>query len=182
MLRAVNRILLGLCLAAVCLSSCENDEQQVTDLTKRVVMVEEGKDIISFLSQKGVMKAKLVSPLLLRYQTDSIYSEFPDSLHVDFYDDSTRIETQLNALYGKYIETYNRIYLRDSVVVFNVSGDTLRCPEMWWDQARAMFYNDTTWRLDSKNGTHLVGTGGFEATQDLKRITFKNPRGVFPGE
>lgn len=169
-------------LAVFFLVSCENDEKQVADLTGRVVMVEEGKDITSYLSQKGVMKAKLVSPLLYRYQADTIYSEFPDSLHVDFYDDSTRVETQLNALYGKYIETYNRIYLRDSVVVFNVEGDTLRCPEMWWDQSKALFYNDTTWRLDSRNGTHLKGTGGFEASQDLKRITFKNPRGVFPGQ
>ena len=171
-----------LLIASLVFTSCENDARQVADLTGPVILVEEGRNITSFLSQNGVMKAKLIAPLLLRYQADTVYSEFPDSLHVDFYDDSLRVETQLNALYGKYIETYNRIYLRDSVVVFNSSGDTLRCPEMWWDQSKALFYNDTTWRLDSKNGTHLVGTGGFEASQDLKRITFKNPKGVFPGE
>ncbi|MBI1341960.1 MAG: LPS export ABC transporter periplasmic protein LptC [Terrimonas sp.] len=161
-------------------AGCENDEAEVNEFSRKVIMVEEGKNIISYLSQNGTMKAKLVSPQLFRFQADTLYSEFPDSLHVDFYDDSLQVETQLNALYGKYYETLNMVYLRDSVVIHNIGGDTLRCPEMWWDQAKAKFYNDTTWRLDTKNGTHLKGNGGFEATQDLKSIIFKDPKGVFP--
>mgnify|MGYP001184703822 CR=1 FL=1 len=160
--------------------SCENDEKKVSDFTRKVNMVEEGRDINSYLSQGGVMKAMLTAPVLKRYETDTVYSEFPDSLHVSFYNDSTRVETQLSALYGKYYESLNKVYLRDSVLVFNIDGDTLRCPEMWWDQSKQLIYNDTLWRLDSKNGTHLSGTVGFEATQDLKSIIFKHASGVFP--
>jgi len=144
------------------------------------MLQEEAKNIESYLSLGGKMKAKLTSPLMLRFQADTVYSEFPRSLHVEFYNDSTSVETELGALYGKYYEVLNKVYLRDSVIVFNIKGDTLRCPEMWWDQNLQKFYNDTTWQLDSKSGTHLKGHSGFEASQDLRSIIFKEPKGVFP--
>jgi hypothetical protein len=160
--------------------SCENKQKDIDEATKRLILEEEARNIETFLSLGGEMRAKLTSPLLRRSQGDTIYSEFPQSLHVDFYDDSARVETELSALYGKYYEILNKVYLRDSVVVFNVKGDTLRCPEMWWDQDRQKFYNDTTWQLDTKGGTHLKGDSGFEASQDLRTIIFKQPKGVFP--
>lgn len=160
--------------------SCENKQKDIDDATKRLILTEEARNIESYLSLGGKMKAKLTSPLMVRVQGDTIFSEFPQSLHVDFYNDSTLVETQLGALYGKYFEILNKVYLRDSVIVFTVKGDTLRCPEMWWDQDRQKFYNDTSWRLDSKSGTHLKGNSGFEATQDLRTIIFKQPKGVFP--
>lgn len=160
------------------LLSCENDPRVLKEWTESKVMVEEARNIESFLSQQGEMKARLVSPLMLRYLTDTIYVEFPESLHVDFYDDSTEVESQLDALYGKYFETQNKVYLRDSVVVFNREGDTLRTPELWWDQNQQKFFTDKPARLDGKD-KHIVGNQGLEASQDLKTIIFKYPTGPF---
>ena len=96
--------ILGCCF----LFSCENDEKQIEELTKDVTLVEEGKNIVSYLSQEGKMKARLTAPLMLRYQKDTIVVEFPNSLHVDFYDDSTKIETVLDSKKGKYFENSAR--------------------------------------------------------------------------
>ena len=123
-----------LCFALFLFSGCENDPKDIDNWTKRVDMIEEAKNIESYLSQGGTLRAKLISPLMYRYQKDTIYTEFPKTLHVDFYDDSMRVESRLTALYGKYMENLNKVYLRDSVTVINVEGDTLRCPELWWDQ------------------------------------------------
>ncbi|TAL46765.1 MAG: LPS export ABC transporter periplasmic protein LptC [Chitinophagaceae bacterium] len=141
-------------------------------------MTEEARDIESYMSQQGQMRAKLTSPFMIRYITDTVYVEFPKTLHVDFFDDSTLVETRLDALYGKYYESLNKVYLRDSVRVINRDGDTLRCPELWWDQTLQKFYTDKPARLDG-NDKHLVGNQGLEATQDLKVITFKYPTGPF---
>ena len=121
---------------------CENDEKTINDLTKKVMLKEEATNIESYLSQNGKTKAKLKAPLMERVAGDTLYVEFPHSLHVDFYNDSTRIETVLDSKYGKYFENLGKVYLRDSVVVITMKGDTLKSPDLWWDQNTKLFYTD----------------------------------------
>ncbi|MGB3005245.1 MAG: LPS export ABC transporter periplasmic protein LptC [Chitinophagaceae bacterium] len=158
-------------------SSCENDVKKVNDWTKHVVMTEEATQVESFLSQDGKMKARLTAPIMLRVAADTLYMEFPKSLHVDFYDDSTKIETKLDCKYGKYLEAFNKVYLKDSVVVINVKGDTLKCRDLWWDQNTKLFYSENYSEYRTKE--KLVNGGkGIEATQDFSRVTFKEVTGV----
>jgi len=159
-------------------SSCENDPKVIENWTKKAELREEAKTVESYLSQAGVMKAKLTAPLMYRYQRDTIFTEFPNTLHVDFYDDSVRVESWLTANYGIYYDNLNKVFLRDSVMVINKDGDTLRTPELWWDQNMQKFYTDKPARLDGKD-KHLTGTQGLEATQDLRSIQFKYPIGPF---
>ena len=62
-------ILTGCCF----LLACENDADKVKDWTKKVIMQEEATDIDSYLSQNGVMKARLKAPKMIRYYADTIY-------------------------------------------------------------------------------------------------------------
>ena len=116
-----------------CFTSCENDPREIENWTRKAELKEEAKTIESYLSQSGVMKAKLTAPLMYRYQKDTVYTEFPN---------------------------------------------TLRCPELWWDQNQQKFYTDKPARLDGPD-KHITGNQGLEATQDLKVIQFKYPTGPF---
>jgi LPS export ABC transporter protein LptC len=156
---------------------CENDVKTINDLTKNVVTREEGKNIESYFSQEGKMKAKLTAPLMYRVNADTVYAEFPHTLHVDFYNDSSKIETRLDSKYGKYFENLNKVYLRDSVLVINVKGDTLRSPDLWWDQNTKLFYTDKYAIYHGVN-KNIYGGKGMVATQDLSSITFKQPTGT----
>jgi LPS export ABC transporter protein LptC len=157
--------------------ACENDEKKIKVLTENVVMKEEAIDIESYLSQSGKMKAKLKAPLMYRVSADTLYVEFPNSMHVDFYDDSTKVETWLDSKYGKYYEGLGKVYLRDSVVVITVKGDTLRSPDLWWDQNTKLFYTDK-YVVYHGMGKNINGGKGLVATQDLKSLTFNNPDGT----
>ena len=159
------------------LGSCENDDKVIDDLTKKVILREEAINIESFLSQDGKMKARLTAPLMYRVAADTVYTEFPKTMHVDFYDDSAVIETWLDCKYGKYFENLNKVYLRDSVVVINVKGDTLKSPDLWWDQNTKLFYTDkyAEYRTRDKK---IFPSKGIEATQDFSRVTFRYPTGV----
>jgi len=159
-------------------TSCENDPKEIENWTKKAELKEEARTIESYLSQGGVMKAKLTAPLMYRYQRDTIINEFPETLHVDFYNDSVQVESKLSANYGIYYENLNKVFLRDSVIVINNEGDTLRCPELWWDQNQQKFFTDKPARLDGVD-KHITGNQGLEATQDLKIIQFKYPTGPF---
>ena len=146
-------------------------------MTETKVMTEEAKNIESYLSQDGVMRAKLKAPLMLRVLGDTLYIEFPQSLHIDFFDTAATVESWVDAKYGKYYENLNKVYLRDSVMVINTQGDTLKCPELWWDQNKKMFYTDKYAEYHTRN-EHIYGGKGMEASQDLKTIIFKQPTGT----
>lgn len=160
------------------LSGCENDIKQVQELGKKKASVEEAINMESFMSEKGRMKAKLKAPLMLHYQGDSNRFTFPKSLHVDFFDSTLNVESQLFAKYGQYMENQDKVYLRDSVVVFNVKGDTLFCDDLWWDQTKQIFYTDKHILIHKLSGDIIPGDG-LTARQDFTKYTIIRPYNSF---
>ena len=159
------------------LSACENDIAVIQGLSKKTEGVETGKQIESYMSQAGKMKAKLTAPIMKHYQTDTPYVEFPNTLHVDFYNDSLKIESRLDARYGRYKESENKVFLKDSVRIYNISGDTLWCRELWWDQQKEQFYTDKPIRIHKKDGTIINGANGLEAAQNFTWYVIYNNTG-----
>lgn len=173
----IKHLLTACLLGCVFLLACENDVNDVKAFGKKLPGIEEGKNIESFLSQNGKIGAKLTAPLLLRYQGDSARkTEFPNSLFVEFYDDSMKVESKLSAKYGRYLQNESKVYLRDQVVIYNVKGDTLYCDELYWDQNLAQFYTSTPVTLIQNYPYKQKGryANGFRSNQDLTDITFFN--------
>lgn len=156
--------------------ACENDMNVVRDLGRKKASIEEGRNIEILLSMNGKMRARLTAPLLLRYQGDSApKAEFPNSLHVDFFNDSMKIESQLNAKYGRYLENENKVFLRDNVVAFNIKGDTLFCEELYWDQTLEKFYTDKKVTISKDFRRSLfIGLNGMTCKQDLSGLILYN--------
>lgn len=154
--------------------ACENDVNEVKELGKKKPGIEEGKNITSYLSMGGKMKAKLTAPLLLRYQGDSaLKSEFPKTLFVEFYNDSMKLESTLRANYGRYLENENKIFLRDSVVIIRINGDTLETSELTWDQTLGKFHTDKPVVTSQRNPRQkLYAKSGFSSNQNLTNITY----------
>jgi LPS export ABC transporter protein LptC len=159
------------------LASCENDPDVVNRTNERKPAIEEAFNIQSFLSTNGKQRAKLVAPYMMRVTLDTSYLEFPRSLHVRFFDSTGQVESQVDALYGKYLETQSKVYLRDSVVAFSIKGDTLRTPDLWWDQNTKKFYTDKVVRFKSASKI-IYGGKGFEANQDLSHYTIFQTTGI----
>ncbi|HEU0110205.1 MAG TPA: LPS export ABC transporter periplasmic protein LptC [Flavisolibacter sp.] len=156
---------------------CENSQRSLDEWKEQKEMVEEARDIQTFFSQGGNMRSKLTAPLMLRYAGDTVMVEFPKSLRMIFFDSVGREQSRLDARYGKYMENLNKAYLRDSVVVANVNGDTLWTPDLWWDQNTQRFYTDKKVRIYQK-GNRIFGGKGLEARQDLSDIIIKQPTGT----
>jgi LPS export ABC transporter protein LptC len=167
-------IIFGSCLF---MQACENSEKEIQDWTSKKVMVEEAIRVQTLFSSGGKLKANLKAPLMLRYEIDTSYVEFPKTLHVDFYDSLEKKESNLDSRYGKYFETLGKVFLKDSVVVANIKGDTLKCPELWWDQNTKKFYTDKYVRLKT-NDKQIYGGSGFEADQDLTRWSIYDTKGI----
>jgi LPS export ABC transporter protein LptC len=171
----LQRYYIGAAFIAGCffVCSCENDMREVQALGQKAIGVEEAKNIESYFSQGGKVKARLVAPFMLRYQRDTPKVEFPKNLFVNFYNDSLKVESVLSAKYGTYLENDNRVFLRDSIVVFNVTGDTLFCNDLYWDQQKGIFYTDKKVIIKKPGGQLMYGKG-LVATQDFKSYTIRS--------
>jgi len=154
--------------------SCHNNYQEVQDLAKKKIPIDKATNVESYLSQDGIVKAKLVAPEMTMVRSDTPKTEFPKSLHVDFYD-SVKIQSKLFAKYGLYYNNKRLIYLRDSVIVFNVQGDTLRCEELWWDQDKELIY--TTVPVHIRKPDERIDGTGLTADQNFTHWTITNAKG-----
>lgn len=171
------KLMAALFTSCLFLFSCENDLAEVDALMKKQTAVEEAFQVTSYLSQEGLMKAKLTSPYMIRHQADSAYLEFPRTMHVDFYNDSLVIESILDAKYARYREYEDKVYLRDSVVVINkLRGDTLKTDELWWDQNTQEFYTDKAVEIRQPDKT--VYGNGLKAAQDFSWYDIFNITGT----
>jgi LPS export ABC transporter protein LptC len=157
------------CLFVPFIAGCVNDEKQVNSLFERRIGVDEATSIVSYMSQGGRMKAKLTSPRMLRFQDTLPRMEFPDGLHVDFFDTTLQVENQVDSRYARYLEMQNKVLLKDSVRVYNRMKDTLFCQELWWDQAAQRFDTDKPVRI-VRPGMVINGVG-LTAPQDFKTFT-----------
>lgn len=156
--------------------SCENSEKDIKALSNKSIQKDESLKVESYLSQGGAVKARLTAPVMFRVMAqtgvDTPYVEFPKTLHVDFYNDQKVVESRLDSKYGRYFESLNKVYLRDSVKVISIKGDTLTCHDLWWDQNQQKFYTDKPALL--RTPVNFVDAKlGLEATQDFKDIKFK---------
>jgi LPS export ABC transporter protein LptC len=161
-----------ICLIAILLGGCENDPPAI-DLDQKKTSIEVAKNVATNYTQGGKLKAHLTAPLMLRVQDTLPYVEFPNTLHVDFYNGDTIIESRLDARYAKYTEARAIVFLRDSVKLISTNGDTLLCPQLYWDRSKVGKEFYTTMPVIVKTRTQIIyGQKGMEISQDLKTKSF----------
>lgn len=160
------------------LFSCENDEGEVNSLFSKKLGVEEGVNIKLTFTTGGKTKAILTSPLMLRVQDTITYIEFPKTLEVKFYNEEGNVESTLTALYARYKESQNIVFLKDSVKIVNDKGEKLFTDELYWDRSRAgfEFYTDKPVRI--RTLTHIIDGVGMEASQDFKQRVIRKVTGM----
>lgn len=158
----------ALVLGCLFLVSCENSIKDIKDINRKAIGIEEGKIVKIQYSIGGKKKAILRGPIMYRVQDTVPYIEFPNTIHVDFYNAADSLESKLDARYAKYKDAQSKVFLKDNVTVINIKGDTLYCDELYWDRSRTgvEFYTDKPVRIRTR--THIINGIGMDASQDFK--------------
>ncbi len=155
---------------------CENDIEEIRKLQQSQLTVDEVKEVTSYLSTGGRLKAKLTAPFMLRYYDSVPRVEFPNTLHVDFYNDSMQIESYLDAKHASYYEQQSRVILTDSVVVIRIDGDTLKTNELFWEQNLHKLFTNSDVEIRQK--TKIIYGKGFESDEQLKNFRIDSITGI----
>jgi LPS export ABC transporter protein LptC len=161
------------------LYGCENDRNKVNKLDAQKISVEEARQIKLNYTIGGKVRAVLTSPVMLNVQDIVPYMEFPKTIHADFYNDSGKVESYLDARYAKYEQNKSVVYMRDSVRVINLQkGDTLYCNELYWDRNKTNneFYTEKPVRIRTRN--EWINGTGMEASQDFSNWHILHSAGV----
>lgn len=156
-------------------SACENNLEEVNSLSAKEKILEEATNVTLYISEGGQLSAKLVGPTMLSSSEDTVVTIFPNKLHVDCYDSLGKITSQISAHYGRYNQTVGLVYLKDSVVIFNTKGDTLRSQDLWYDEIKGKIYTENDVEITDING--ITYGKGLESDAELKHRTIFNSRG-----
>ena len=129
---------------------------------------ETARDIEMLYSDSAVVKFRIVSPLLEKYEENGmLVEEFSEGLRVDFFDDNKKVISNVYANYALRKGAEGSMLLRDSVVIISEKGDKLETSSLTWDEANKKISTKKFIRLivgESKDT--LYGTG-FTANSDF---------------
>ncbi len=162
------------------LGSCENDIEKINLLTGDSTYPDvTGEDIEVIYSDSASVRVQLLAEELKQYNTvDEPYIEFPEGLHVYFYDDSMQIESEIRADYTIYYIEEKLWHARGNVIARNIQkGDRLNSEELYWDEEKEIIYSNTFTRIENEKGT-FYGQNGFESNQSLTKWRLIGSRGV----
>lgn len=159
------------------LFSCVNDLNDVKKITydpKSPSEVTENLEV--FYTDSGYPKIRLFAKLAESYATPKQVTKFRKGLKVEFFDDAGEVVSILTSQYGEIQTEEGKMFVRDSVELFNVvKQQRLKTEELIWNQKDSLIYSNKSVVVTSPNGI-LYGKG-IQTTQDFENYTFVQPRG-----
>lgn len=148
-------------------------KMNVTEFTP--ITVEKGVHLV--YTDSGEMALKLRSPLLLDYsQLEFSYREFPEGLHLDFYDDQDKKNIVIADYAIIYTET-NLVDLQGHVKIVTADSTILNCQQLYWDRSRHWLFTDQDYTIKMNNGTINSGSG-FDANQKFDNFISRSNTGI----
>lgn len=159
--------LFGSLLVLLLLSGCLNDPEEVADLMERLnPQVETATDVVILYSDSAVLRGYVSGDRMLNYlDRNDPRQEFPDGVHVVFFDEQGDTTSILDAQIGIRRDRQNEIIVRDSVVWKSVDGQRLETDELVWDQQ--MGEVSTNKFVVITTPEQIIYGHGFRADQDF---------------
>ena len=130
-------------------------------------------------SDSGKVQMKLIAPVIKQYSKHERPNlEFPEGIHIYFYDDNLEYMSELQADYAIYYNEEKYWTARGNIIAENFEKkEKLNTEELFWDEKTQKIYSNSFSRIENKDGT-FYGQRGFEANQKLTNWKLKSSRGT----
>ncbi len=157
--------------------SCENDlevVQALNDPEKVPDATVEKSEILYYDSAQ--LKVKIQSPILLRFSlVKEPYYEFPQGIHVQFYDSLKNVKAEVKSKYAIFKEKQKLWEARKDVIVVSKDGKQLNTEQLFWDQNKKIIYSDKFCRVTTPTA-NLTGNK-FIASEDFSSYELSQVQG-----
>lgn len=166
-------------LAALIFLGCKNDPAEINALIgKQSAQEDKADEVMIIYSERGEAKIRMYATEFIRNEiAKPPYVDMRKGLKVEFFEDSSNeVESTMTAQYARWYEGKGNVLIRDSVVVVNKKGETLRTEELIWNQNVKKFYTEKFVRIHTPD--QVMYGDGLEANEDFSWYRIKNPKGV----
>lgn len=148
------------------LSGCENDKNEISKITKvDRSPLEKISNLQTIYSDSGIVKVKVNAPLLYKFSYPRLITELPKGLHIEFYDDSLNVVSELSARYAIHYEAEHKWEARKEVVVINKKHEQLNTERLIWNEKQELISSDKFVKITTPE--EIIFGEGFEADQNF---------------
>ena len=133
-------------------------------------------DVEFIFSDSAKVKAKITAPKMEVFSRGDAYALLPDGLEIIFYDKNLHPNAYCYANYGIRKIREKMVTLRDSVVVVNIKGDTLKTEELIWDERQNLVFSKKFVTVRTKD--EIIKSEGFESDPAFSYYKFYKIRGT----
>jgi len=163
----------GLLIWAV--SSCGNKEDDLKKVEEYTGPIVELGPAVTYYSDSAVVKMKLEAPRQLEMGNGD--REFPEGLHIEFFDLTGASTSTLRANYCYYTSKEDLYKATGNVVIINtLTGDRLDTEELFWNRSKETVFTEKFVKI-VQDGDLQTGNG-LEAKQDFSSWRLKNFTGT----
>ena len=169
-MKTIIRILLIIVFLTTTLFSCVNDMEVVYKYIDEEIepdMV--GDNVEALYSDSARLQMKLSTPLLKQFTSAKEQRrEFPEGLHVWFYEKTGELKAEITANWAKQ-DIENKLWeARGNVVIINDEGSKLETEQFFWDQKKGIVYSEKYTKITNSDGSVFSGNR-FSANQDFSK-------------
>mgnify|MGYP000014264832 CR=1 FL=1 len=159
------------------LASCENDMSAIQRvISQEEQAVERARDVEILYSDSAIVRVKIKAYTMLNHlDKKEPRREFPEGFIVDFYDEYKRVSSNLSANYAMQYINESKIFMQDSVVVWNKEGERLEAEELTWDEKQEQVYSDEFVKITTAD--QIIYGYGFTSNLEFTRWKIKQVTG-----
>jgi LPS export ABC transporter protein LptC len=123
-----------------------------------------GSNVEVIYSDSAKVKVKMTAPSLKQFnQAKKPYSEFPEGMNVEFYNDSLQLESEIQADYAIYYTEERLWHAKGNVIAKNIkTNERLDSEELYWNEEKEEIYSESYTKIVNENGT-FYGENGFQS-------------------
>ncbi len=155
--------------------SCSSEETLELSLDKEIPD-QESWGVTIILTDKGIMRAKIQSEYLEKYNEKS-FVFLKKNVSIDFFDSEENHTSILTSEYAEINQKTNNMTAKGNVIAISDSGITLFSEILMWNSQQEKLYTNEKIMITTLEKDTLYGVG-FESNADLENWKILNPSGV----
>jgi LPS export ABC transporter protein LptC len=157
------------------ITGCGNKDADIKKVENYTGPIVELGPATTYYSDSAVVKMKMDAPRQLELGNGD--REFPEGLHIEFFDLNGVSTSTLRANYCYYTSKEDLYKATGNVVIINtITGDRLDTEELFWNRSKETVFTDKFVKIE-KDGELQMGDG-LEAKQDFSSWRLINFRGT----
>lgn len=160
------------------LSACKSKKgdtllKEVDSLTYAMVT----RDISSLISDSGITKYKLESPVWYTFEEPEAKWYFPEGLYVEQFDTLFQTKASIKADTAYYYQDKKLWELIGNVEVLTREGQRYYGHSLYWDESSAEVYSHEHTTIIPENGQLIESKYGFRSNQNMTRYELYSSSG-----